>query len=145
MGCGKQQTKRTSKKLEHNICYCVMTRGRIGIPVTPKTELPMTISKCFILDRYYQKEVHPRRCRDPKFLSGENNAKQSRRHTVGLRSTSRKVYPGHLCALLIVVVKFPVLYFLQYHLTHNMKIFYPYDVAIYFSTTILCSKGIGSG
>ena len=25
-----------------------MARGRIGIPATPKTELPMTISNCFL-------------------------------------------------------------------------------------------------
>ena len=47
MGCDEQQTKRTSKKLQHNICYFLMARGRIRIPAIPKTELPMTISPCF--------------------------------------------------------------------------------------------------
>ena len=28
--------------------FCIMARGRIGIPATPRTELPMTISNCFI-------------------------------------------------------------------------------------------------
>ena len=39
--------KELVKKLEDNICYCIMARGRIGIPTTPRTELPMTISNCF--------------------------------------------------------------------------------------------------
>ena len=56
-----------------------------------------------------------------------------------------KVYPGRLYALFIVVVKFPVFYFLRYDLTRNIKIFYSCYVEIYFSTTVLCSKGIGSG
>ena len=28
--------------------YCIMTRGRIKITATPKTELPMTISNCLL-------------------------------------------------------------------------------------------------
>ena len=28
--------------------YCIMGRGRIGIPATPKTELPKAISNCFL-------------------------------------------------------------------------------------------------
>ena len=63
-----------------------MTRGRIGIPATPKTELPMTISNCFFPIDIITKRSIP----DPKFPSGDSNAKQSRRHTVGLRSTSGK-------------------------------------------------------
>ena len=48
MGCGEQQTKRTSKTAgSHRMFYCAMARGRIGMPATPKTELPMTISNCF--------------------------------------------------------------------------------------------------
>ena len=54
MGCGEQQTKRLKKKQKkkqprtHHMFYCIMARGRIGIPATPKTELPMTISNCFL-------------------------------------------------------------------------------------------------
>ena len=40
--------KELVKKLERNICYCLMARGRIGIPATPRTEPPMTISNCFL-------------------------------------------------------------------------------------------------
>ena len=40
--------KEQVKKLEHNICCCIMTRGTIGIPATPSSVLPMAISNCFI-------------------------------------------------------------------------------------------------
>ena len=53
-----------------------MVKGRIGIPATPKTELPMTICNSFMpTDKYYHEEVHPRRHRDPKFSSVDSNAK----------------------------------------------------------------------
>ena len=77
------------KKLEHKICYCIMARDRIGIPTTSKTEsslLQYLTASC----QCCHKEVHPRRCRDPKFPSSDSNSKQSHRHTVGLRSTSWK-------------------------------------------------------
>ena len=49
MGCGEQQIERTSKETgTHHMFYSIIARGRIGIPATPKTELPMTISNCFL-------------------------------------------------------------------------------------------------
>ena len=36
------------KKLEPIMFYCIMAGGRIEIPTTPKTELPMTISNCLL-------------------------------------------------------------------------------------------------
>ena len=108
MGCGEQQTKRTSKKLEHNICCCVMARGRIGIPATPKTELPMTISNCFFPIDIIRKRSIPDAeeiLNSPLVIAMQNSP------VVILLDSGQhpeKVYPGHLYALLIVVLKFPV-------------------------------------
>ena len=92
MGCGEQQTKRTSKKkLEHNICYCIMARGRIGIPATPRTELPMTISNCFIPIDIIRKRSIPdaaETLHSPLVIAILLSYCWT--HTVGLRSTSGK-------------------------------------------------------
>ena len=66
-----------------------MARGRIGIPATPKTELPMTISNCFFpIDITRKRPITD--AAETLNSPGNSNAKQSRRHAVGLRSTSRK-------------------------------------------------------
>ena len=135
MGCGEQQTKRTSKKLEHNICYCIL----------PKTDLPMTISNCFFPIDIIKKRSIPdvaETLNSPLVIGMQNNPAVILLHS---SQHLEKVYPGHICTLERVVVKFPVFYFLQYHLTGNMKIFYLCCVVIYFSTTVLSSKGVGAG
>ena len=101
MGCGEQQTKRTSKKLEHNICCCVMARGRIGIPATPKTELPMTISNCFFPIDIIRKRSIPdaaETLNSPLVIAILLSYCWT--HTVGLRSTSGK----SLSRLLICII-----------------------------------------
>ena len=85
-----------------------MTRGRIGIPATPKNELPMTISNCFFpIDIITKRSIPdaPETLNSPLVIAMQNSP------VVILLDSGQhpeKVYPGHLYALLIVVVKFPV-------------------------------------
>ena len=121
-----------------------MARGGIGIPATPKTELSMKISKCFLLINITKRSISDagETLNSPLVIAMQNSP------TIILLDSGQhleNVFPGHWYALLIEVVKFPVFYFLRYYLICNMKIFYPFCVEIYFLTTILCSKGIDSG
>ena len=85
-----------------------MSRGRIEIPATPKTELPMTISNCFYLIDFIRKRSIPDAAEtliSPLVIAMQNSP------AIILLDKGQhleKVYPGHLYALLIVVVKFPV-------------------------------------
>ena len=87
-----------------------MVRGRIGIPAAPKTELPMTISNCFFPINIIRKRSisdAAETINSPLVIAMQN------RPAVILFDSGQhpeKVYPGHLCALLIVVVKFPALF-----------------------------------
>ena len=84
--------------------FYIMARGRIGIPTTPKTELPMTISNCFL----------PINRSIPDAAETLNSflviAMQNSPTIVLLDSGQHpeKVFSGGLYALLIEVVKFPV-------------------------------------
>ena len=91
MGCGEQQTKRTSKKTGTEHMFCIMARGRIGIPATPRTELPMTISNCFIPIDIIRKRSIPdaaETLNSPLVIAILLSYCWT--HTVGLRSTSGK-------------------------------------------------------
>ena len=100
--------KKTSKILEHNILNCIMARGRIRILATPKTEIPMTISNCFIpvdIIRKWSILDAAETLNSPLVIAMQNSS------AVILLDSGQhpeKVYPGHLYALLIVVVKFPL-------------------------------------
>ena len=109
MGCSEQQKKETSKKTEtHHMFYCIMTRGRIWIPTTPKTELPMAISNCFLAINIITKRSIPdatEALNSPLVIAMQN------RPTIILLDSDQhpeKVFPDHLYALLIEVVKFAV-------------------------------------
>ena len=108
MGCGEQQTKRTSKKTGTHMFYCIMARGRIGIPATPNTELPMTISNYFLMTNIITKRSisdAAKTLNSPLVIPMQNSP------TIILLDSGQhpeKVFPGHLYALLIEVVKFPV-------------------------------------
>ena len=108
MGCGEQQTKRTSKKLEHIICFTMMARGRIGIPATPKTVLPMAISNYFLLINIITKRSNSdaaETLNSPLVIAMQISP------TIILLDSSQhpeKVFPGYLYALLRGVVKFRV-------------------------------------
>ena len=138
--------KELVKKLEHNICYCIMARGRFGIPATPRTKLPMTISNCFIPIDIIRKRSIPdaaETLNSPMVIAILLSYCWT--HTVGLSSTSGKSLSRSLICIIDSGFEVSCILFLQYHLTGNMKTFYPCYIVIYFSTTILCSKGIGSG
>ena len=85
-----------------------MTRGRIRIPATLKTELPMTISNCFLVIHIITKRSIPNvaeTLNSPLMTAMQNSP------TIILLDSGQhpeKVFPGHLYALLIEVVKFPV-------------------------------------
>ena len=110
MGCGEQQTKRTSKKKAgtHHMFYCIMARGRIRIPATPKTELPMTISNSFLARNIITKRSisdAAETLNSPLVIAMQNSP------TIILLDSGQhpeKVFPGHLYALSLEVVKFPV-------------------------------------
>ena len=50
-----------------------MARGRTGIPATPRTELPMTISKCFIPIDIIRKRSIPDATETPNFPLVDSN------------------------------------------------------------------------
>ena len=85
-----------------------MARGRVGIPATPKTEHSMTISNCFLLINMITKRSIPdaaETLNSPLVMAMQNSP------TIILLDSGQhpeKVFPGHLYALLIEVVKFPV-------------------------------------
>ena len=68
--------------------FYLIARGRIGIPDTPKTELPMA-ETAETLD-------------SPLVTAVQNSP------TIILLDSGQQGFPGHLYALLTVVVKFPV-------------------------------------
>ena len=115
--------------------YGIMARGRIGIQATPNTELPMIISNRFLPINIITKRSIPDAAgtlNSPLVIAMQNSP------TIILLDSGQHAenFPSHLYALLTEFVKFPVFKFLRYHLTGNMKIFYPFYVEIYFSTTI---------
>ena len=85
-----------------------MSRGRIGIPATPKNDLPMTISNCFLAINIITKRSIPDGAEtliSPLVIAMQHSP------TIILLDSGQypeKVFPGHLYALLIEVVKFPV-------------------------------------
>ena len=100
MGCGEQQTKRTSKKTgTHHMFYCIMAKGRIEIPTTPKTDLPMTIYTCFLPINIITKRSildTAENLNPPTPSPDDSNAKQCHHHIVGSRSTSEKSFSRSL-------------------------------------------------
>ena len=85
-----------------------MTTGGIGIPTTPKTELPMTIFNCFFPIDIITKRSIPDAT---ETLNSPLVIAMQKIPAIKLVDTGQhpeKVYPGHLYALLIVLVKFPV-------------------------------------
>ena len=100
-----------------------MARDKIGIPATPKTELPMTISNCFLPINIITKRSIPDAAET--INSSLVIAMQNSPTIIMLDSGQHpeKNFPGHLYALLIEVVKFAVFQFSCYHLTRNIKIF----------------------
>ena len=109
MGCDKQQTRRASKKTgAHQMFYCIATRGRIGIPATRKTELPITISNCFLPINIITKRSIPDAT---ETLNSPLVVAMQKSPTIILLDSGQdleKVFPCHLYGLLIEVVKFPV-------------------------------------
>ena len=88
--------------------YCIMARDRIRIPATPKTELPVTISNCFLPINIITKRSIPdtaETLNSPQVIAMQNSPSiilfDPGQHP-------KKVFPVHLYALLIEVVKFPV-------------------------------------
>ena len=85
-----------------------MARGRIGIPAAPKTELSMTISTCFLPINIITERSIPdaaETLNSPLVIANQSSP------TIILLDSGHypeKVFPGHLYALLIKVVKFPV-------------------------------------
>ena len=55
------------------MCYCIMARGRIGIPATPRTELPMTVSNRFIPIDIIRKRSIPDATKTPNFPLVDSN------------------------------------------------------------------------
>ena len=109
MRCGEHQIKITSKKTgTHHMFYCIMARGRLGIHATLKTELPMEISNCFLPINIITKRFIPdaaETLNSPLVITMQNSP------TIILLDSGQhleKVFPSHLCALLIKVVKVPV-------------------------------------
>ena len=88
--------------------YCIMARCRIGITATPKTELSMTISNCFLTINIVTKRCIPDAAETPN--PSLVIAMQNRLNIVLLDSDQhqKKVFPGQLYPLLIKVVKFLV-------------------------------------
>ena len=71
--------------------FCIMARGRIGIPATPRTEPPMTISNYFILIDVIRRRSIPdaaETLNSPLVIAILLSYCWT--HTVGLRSTSGK-------------------------------------------------------
>ena len=88
--------------------YYIMARGRIGISATPKTELPTRISNCFLPINIITKRSIPdaaETLNSPLVIAMENSPTII---LLNLGKHPEKVYPGHLNALLIEVVKFPL-------------------------------------
>ena len=108
-------SSRTSKKIgTHHMCYCIMTRGRIGIPTSPKTELPVIISNCFLSINIITKPTIPEA---PETLTFSLVIPMPNCPTIILLESgqhSKKVFPGHLHALLIQVVRSSERYFNLY-------------------------------
>ena len=127
--------------------YCIMTRGGIGTPAFPNTDnmtrFSMTISNCFLPMNIITKRSIPDAAET--LNSHLVIAIQSHHHTVGLRSTSIKSFSRSLVCIIDSGCEISCILIFRYHLTRNMKIFYPFYVEIYFLTTVLCSKGKDSG
>ena len=100
--------KELVKKPEHHIFYCIMTRGRIEVPAAPKTGLSLTISNSFRPINIITKRsilYIADTLKSPLVIAMQNSP------TIILLDSGQhpeKVFPGHLYALLIEVVKFPV-------------------------------------
>ena len=104
----RRQKELVKKTGTHHMFYIIMARGRIGIPTTPKTELPMTISNCFLPINTIIKRSMPdaaETLNSPLVIAMQNS------HTIVLLDLGQhqeKVFPGHLYTLLIEVMKFPI-------------------------------------
>ena len=124
--------------------YCIMARGGIGIPASPNTDnmtrFSITISNCFLPMNIIRKRSIPDAAET--LNSHLVIAMQAHHHTVGLRSTSRKSFSTSLVCIINRGCEISCILIFRYHLTRNMKIFYPFYVEIYFSIPILCSNGI---
>ena len=85
-----------------------MSRGKIGTPATPKTELPVIICNYGLQINIIRKKSIPdvAKTLNPSLAISMQNSPNH--HAVGLQSNPKKVFPGHMCALLIKVGKFPV-------------------------------------
>ena len=102
MGSDEQQTKRASKKTgTHHIFYCIIARDRIGVPSSPKTELPMIVSNWFLPVNIIRKRSISDvadTLNSPLVIVMQNSP------TIILLDSGQhpeKFFPGHLYALLI--------------------------------------------
>ena len=116
MGSGEQRTKRTSKKTRQNkkqnwnTTYVLLHNGQsgIGVPATPKTKLPMTISNCLLAINIITKSSisdATETLNSPLVIAMQNSP------TIILLDSGQhpeRVFPGHLYALLTEVLKFPM-------------------------------------
>ena len=78
-----------------------MARGRIGIPAIPRTDIPMTISICFILIDIIRKRSFPdsaETLNSPLVIAILLSYCWT--HTVGLRPTSGKSLSGSLMCII---------------------------------------------
>ena len=85
-----------------------MARGRIGIPATSKTVLPMTISNYFLAINIITKKSISDAAAT---LNSHREKSMQNSPTIILLDSGQhpeKVFPGHLYALLVEVVKLPV-------------------------------------
>ena len=92
------------------------------IPTTPKTELPMTISNCFLPINTITKRSIPdtaETLNSPLVIAMQNSP------TIILLGSGQhpEKFFHVTCALLIKVAKFPVFWILRYHLARNMNVF----------------------
>ena len=103
-----RQKELVKKTGTHHMFYCIMARGRIGISATPKIKLPVTISNCSLPINIITKRFIPdtaETLNSPLAITMQNSP------TIILLDSGQhpeKLFPGHLYALLIEVVKFPV-------------------------------------
>ena len=104
----KNLSKKKKKTGTHHMFYCIMARGRIGIPATPKTELPMTISNCFLAINIITKRSisdAAETLNSPLVISMQNSPTNI---LLDSGQHPEKVFPGHLYALLTEVVEVEV-------------------------------------
>ena len=79
--------------------YCIITRGRIKTLATSKTELPVTISNCFLPINIITNTTIPEAADTlnlPLVITMQNSPNH---HTVGLKSTYAKSFLGKVICM----------------------------------------------